>query len=106
MPVYEYEHLTETDCKAGFRFELVQPIKDDALKNCPECGAPVQRLISRTFVSTPTGDSQLKNMGFTKLVRRDEGVYENVTKTDKDAHRYMERGKPETIPNLKGKITD
>ncbi len=104
MAVYEYEHLKKA-CKLGKVFEIEHPITDDALQKCPECGGALKRLISRSFVSTPTGDSQLKNMGFTKLVRRDRGVYENVTATGNES-RYMEAGKPETMPDLKRKIRD
>ena len=104
MAVYEYEHLGE-GCELGKRFEIEHPIKDDALKACPKCGGELQRLISRTFISAPVGDSQLKNMGFTKLVRRDKGVYENVTATG-DESKYMEAGKPETMPDIKRKIGD
>lgn len=104
MPVYEYEH-TGKGCDLGQAFEITQSIKDDALGKCPSCGGAVVRLISRTFVCTPTGNSQLKNMGFTKLVKRETGVYENVTRTGSES-RYMEAGKPETMPNLKGKIRD
>jgi len=39
------------------------------------------------------------------LVRRDDGVYENVTARKGDS-RYMERGKPETIPDLSKTISD
>jgi predicted nucleic acid-binding Zn ribbon protein len=80
-------------------------MKDDALRVCPKCGEPVHRLISRTFVSTPKTNSELKGMGFTKLVRRDKGVYENVTATNKES-RYMLADKPETMPDLKRKISD
>lgn len=104
MAVYEYEHLKKF-CKLGKIFEIEHPITDDALQKCPECGGGLKRLISRSFVSTPTGNSQLKNMGFTKLVRRDQGVYENVTATGNES-RYMEAGKPETMPDLKRKIGD
>jgi putative FmdB family regulatory protein len=104
MPVYEYEHQGDP-CRLGKVFEVEQPITDDALKHCPECGGALTRLISRVFVSTPTGNSQLKNMGFTKLVRRDNGVYENVTATGSES-RYFEAGKPETMPDLKRKISD
>ncbi len=104
MAVYEYEH-TDKACDIGRIFEVEHSIKDEALKACPECGGAIKRLISRTFVSTPKTDSELKGMGFTKLVRRDQGVYENVTATDKES-RYMEADKPETMPDLKGKIGD
>ena len=104
MAVYEYEH-TGKACEIGKSFEVEHSIKDDALKNCPKCGGKIKRLISRTFVNTPKTNSELKSMGFTKLVRRDQGVYENVTATDKES-RYMEAGKAETMPDLKSKIGD
>lgn len=104
MPVYEYEHQGEA-CALGAQFEWVQSIKDDALAVCPKCGGAVKKLISMPYISTPTGNSKLKEMGFTKLVRRDSGVYENVTATGKES-RYMESGKPETMPHLDKKISD
>ena len=105
MPVYQYKHVAPTDCPLGESFETVQSMRDQAIKTCPRCGGPVRRLISRVFVATPTGDSQLKNLGFTKLVRRDQGVYENVTATGNES-RYMEAGKSDTLPDLKRKIGD
>ena len=39
MPTYDYE------CEKGHRFEVFQSMKDDALKECQECGASVKRLI-------------------------------------------------------------
>jgi predicted nucleic acid-binding Zn ribbon protein len=67
--------------------------------------APVERLISSPGINTPKGDSHLKNIGFTKLVKRDEGVYENVTASGNEK-RYMTRGDDSSLPNLKGKISD
>ncbi|MCE5231026.1 zinc ribbon domain-containing protein [bacterium] len=104
MPVYEYEHVGEA-CSLGAQFEHVQSIKDDALTVCPKCGRPVKRLISLPYISTPKGDSDLKGMGFTKLVKRDTGVYENVTQTGSES-RYMEAGKPETMPHIHKKVSD
>ena len=51
------------------------------------------------------GTMELKDLGFTKLVTRDDGIYENVTARDKDS-RYVVRDKPETLPNLKKTIRD
>lgn len=40
MPTYEYE------CKnCGYHFEMFQSMKDDPIKDCPECGKTVKRLI-------------------------------------------------------------
>ncbi|MBL7085344.1 MAG: zinc ribbon domain-containing protein [Candidatus Omnitrophica bacterium] len=41
MPTYEYQ------CKkCAHKFEASQKITEEPLKECPVCGAPVQRLIS------------------------------------------------------------
>jgi putative FmdB family regulatory protein len=105
MPVYEYEHLDAEPCARGRTFETTQSIRDDSLTTCPACGRAVRRLISRPFICTPTSDTKLKEMGFTKLVKRDTGVYENVTATGQES-RYMHADRPETIPDLKRKISD
>lgn len=104
MPVYEYEHIQKS-CVLGDVFEFKQSIHDASLTECPKCNGPVHRIISRTNISCPKTNSELKNLGFTKLVKRDDGVYENVTSRDGDS-RYMVRGKPETIPNIKKTISD
>lgn len=67
--------------------------------------SPVRKVIRAPGVSFPTGNAELKNQGFTKLVKRDEGVYENVTAVDEEK-RYMRAGDPSSIPNLQKKITD
>lgn len=102
MPVYEYEHI-EQPCSMGRILEITQSLKERPLGKCPQCGRPIKKLISLTGISTPKTNSELRDLGFTKLVRRDDGIYENVTARTGD-NRYMERGKPETVPNV-GKIT-
>ncbi|MBM3334486.1 zinc ribbon domain-containing protein [Candidatus Sumerlaeota bacterium] len=104
MPVYEYEHAGE-GCPRGKRFDFYQHIEDERLTTCPECGRPVERVISRVFVSTPMTDSELKSKGFAKLVRRDSGVYENVTALDGES-RVWEADKTDTMPDIKRRITD
>ncbi len=104
MPTYEYEHI-ENACAAGQIFEYVQSITDDPLTVCPTCRQPVKRLISLTRVSIQRSNAELRDLGFTKLVKRDDGVYENVTRREGES-RYMEKGKPETMPDLKKTITD
>lgn len=104
MPIYEYEH-TEEPCELGKVFDIEQSYKDERLSLCPQCGRPIVRLISRTFVSTPKTNSELKDMGFTKLVKRDTGVYENVTRRGNES-KFMEAGKKETVPDIKKIISD
>src|SRR5947209_14141491 len=45
MPLYEYE------CKkCGHRFERIQKFSDPMVKKCPECGGPVEQMISAPAV--------------------------------------------------------
>jgi predicted nucleic acid-binding Zn ribbon protein len=104
MPIYEYQHLVEGRLW-GEVFEVEQSIYDKPLTHCPGCGGAVRRIISRTYAHTPKTNSELRDIGFTKLVRRDDGVYENVTARDGES-KVMHRDRPETYPNLKKTITD
>ncbi len=104
MPIYEYEHLKKP-CKLGGVFDLQQSLTDDPIKTCPHCREPVQKIVSKINISCPKSNRELRELGFTKLVKRDDGVYENVTARDGDS-RYMERGRPETIPDLTKTIGD
>ncbi len=105
MPIYEYEHQTDGPCPKGRCFELSQALYSAPFTVCPECGQPVKKLVSLVGVRTPKTNSDLKSLGFTKLVRRDHGVYENVTATGQES-RVWDVRRPETMPNLKGKIRD
>ena len=104
MPIYEYEHIGKS-CKLGKQFEMVQSMADNPLKKCPECGGKIKKLISSTNISTPKTNSELRDLGFTKLVRRDDGVYENVTARGGDKKMVL-KDKPDTLPNLSKTITD
>jgi putative FmdB family regulatory protein len=104
MPVYEYEHRGQ-GCRLGKRFDWQQTMASEKLRRCPDCGGDVKRLISLCAISTPKTVSDLKNLGFTKLVRKDQGVYENVTATGKES-RIWDAAKPETMPDIRSKIRD
>jgi len=104
MPRYVYE-CDNKKCPSGGVFEEIQSMKEDALTVCPHCGSKVERVILPVGMSLPTGDSKLKDMGFAKLVRRDKGVYENVTAMDHES-RYFQAGKPETMPDIKRRVGD
>ncbi len=67
---------------------------------------PVSRIITTPpMANTPVGDSHLKNLGFTKLVRRDDGVYENTTRTGTES-RYVKAGDASTMPHFHKKHSD
>ncbi|MCC7410137.1 MAG: zinc ribbon domain-containing protein [Gammaproteobacteria bacterium] len=67
--------------------------------------APVRKVLTPPYVNVPTSDSTLKEKGFTKLVRRDHGVYENVTAIDGES-RYMRAGDTSTVPQIHKKVGD
>ncbi len=67
---------------------------------------PVSRIITTPpMANTPIGNSGLKNLGFTKLEKRDDGVYENMTRTGTEK-RYMKADDPSSMPHLNKKISD
>lgn len=107
MPEYDYRveegHEGCDTCRNGFT--IFQMMKEERLTACPHCGAPIQRLIQLPMIATPRSDTELKDLGFTKLVKRDDGVYENVTRRGSEA-KYMERGKPETQPDISKIVSD
>ncbi len=89
MPIYDYF------CPANNRkVEVIHSLSQDVktwgevckLAKCdaadtPE-DAPVRRVVSAPMLSIPLSNADYRNAGFTKLVKRDQGVYENVTAKD------------------------
>ncbi len=104
MPTYVYE-CANPDCPTGGQFTYAQSIKDEALKVCPKCGGAVERIIQPAQLRSPRSDTDLRDKGFAKLVRRDKGVYENVTAMNNES-RFWHADKPETMPDLSKRITD
>jgi len=104
MPIYEYEHL-DSPCHRGQVVEVKQSIDDEPLKRCPHCNRSVRKIMSLNFVNTPKTNTEIRESGFTKLVKRDDGVYENVTRRHGDS-RYMIHNRPETIPDISKTISD
>jgi len=113
MPVYEYhcednDRIVEVVHPMGSKLEtwgelcfVAQiPMEDtDPL-------SPVTRIFTHApGMAVSTFNSEIKNMGFTKLVKRDDGVYENVTATGSEK-RYMNKGDKESVPHFHKKIED
>ena len=68
--------------------------------------APVRRVLTRAPAAVvQTFNAEYRNLGFTKLVRRDEGVYENVTAIEGEK-RYMRSDEPDSIPHIHRKVED
>lgn len=104
MPIYEYEHLEEP-CSEGKTIEVKQSLNEEPLTQCPYCRGTVRKRISRIGVSIQKSNAELRDLGFTKLVKRDEGIYENVTSRQGES-RFMVRGQPETLPDFSKTISD
>jgi putative FmdB family regulatory protein len=87
MPTYEYQASEPCNgCRhCRVRFEAQQSMRDEPLTQCPQCGAPVVRLISRCGIATQMSeksllsDRNLKAKGFTKLVNEGGGKFRKVT---------------------------
>ena len=66
----------------------------------------VRRIINTApMANTPKGNSWLKNQGWTKLVKRSDGTYENVTRTGTEK-RFLDPKDPTSMPHLHKKIND
>ena len=69
-------------------------------------GSPVRKIITTApMANTPAGNSELKNLGFTKLEKRYDGTYENVTRTGTEK-RFLDPKDPSSMPHLHKKISD
>ncbi len=107
-PIYAYRHLDEVlagTCPAGVEFDFSQPAMDLPLGRCPYCGEPVERRLAAASLRTRKFDCELKDLGFTKLVRVDEGLFENRTRRYGE-DKYVNRRAPQTFPNLKKTVKD
>ncbi|MGV0036706.1 MAG: hypothetical protein ACNYPE_17785 [Candidatus Azotimanducaceae bacterium WSBS_2022_MAG_OTU7] len=68
--------------------------------------SPVRKIITMApMANTPAGNSELKNLGFTKLEKRYDGTYENVTRTGTEK-RFLDPKDPSSMPHLHKKISD
>lgn len=77
MPIYEYRHTDKIGETCEEIFEAFQKMSEDALAECPICGKPVEKLLSRfSGGEDRMSPSRLKDLGFTRLIKRDKGVYE------------------------------
>ncbi len=78
MPIYEYRAIEASCAKCAQRFEAFEKMSDPHLEKCPECGAPVRRVISApaNVVKDSMGNSNLKRLGFTKYQKNKDGFYE------------------------------
>lgn len=86
MPTYVYEVLDKKGKPTGETFEIVQPMKDDALTKDSK-GRPVRRAIVAPAVAgkwspikekSAMSNKNLERLGFTKYERKGKGYMERV----------------------------
>ena len=110
MPLYEYycasnaltlevSHAMSEDLTTWG--ELCERLQHDPGETALD--APIERMISRVRVQSPKGNSDQKSMGFTKLVRSDQGVYEKVTAQEGEK-RYMVADDSSSVPDFTDKV--
>lgn len=113
MPLYQYycdendqtvEVYHPMDVKLNNWLELCYAAQVDIGDTDPT--TPIRKVIkSPPGMAVATFNSELRNVGFTKLVKRDDGVYENVTRLDEEK-RYMVKGDKDSVPKLHKKVGD
>ena len=88
MPTYRYRSQGEQHCESCREgFEVVQALSDSALTVCPDCGVAVRRVVGQGPVCVTSqrwnekrllSDDNLRQKGFKKLVKQDNGQYVDV----------------------------
>ena len=80
MPTYEYAPLSGRCDKCNGLFEVTQRIADPKLTQCPTCGQPCERRISRVALggTWSLSESKIKNSGLTQYKKAGDGVYERT----------------------------
>ena len=82
MPLYVYETSNPkkgcAKCRAGF--EIAQSLKDEKLTACPDCGAPIYRVIQAPGLTHSKTDLhyRAKRAGFSCLKKVQKGEYERM----------------------------
>ena len=80
MPLYVYEATDGGCARCSHGFEVAQSLKDARLTACPDCGAPIQRVIQAPAIGHSRTDLnyRAKRAGFHALKRVQKGEYEKI----------------------------
>lgn len=80
MPVYEYiaKNPSKSCNYCQNNFERAQSVNDAPLTACPQCGAPLRKVIPRVAIGRSNSglDDRAKAAGFKKLKKISKGEYE------------------------------
>jgi putative FmdB family regulatory protein len=112
MPIYEYE------CKkCHHRFEKIQKFSDPHVKKCPECGGPIEQVVTAPAVqfkgtgwyvtdyakksgtvgssSSSSGESSNGDSGKSESSKNESSKNESSSADTKDSAGTKEKAKPE-----------
>ena len=82
MPTYRYEAAdgSKSCAKCAKGFDVMQKLADARLEECPQCGAPVVRVICAPALAHSKTDLhyRAKRAGFHTLKRVGKGEYEKM----------------------------
>ncbi len=83
MPIYEYAVITAPGCPTcRDGFDVLQKFADAPLEACPDCAAPVRRVLAAPHVVAGQGhvlrESHVAKHGFTQYRRVGKGKYEKT----------------------------
>jgi putative FmdB family regulatory protein len=96
MPLYEYQCT-----KCGHRFEKIQKFSDKRIKKCPQCGGPVEQVISAPAV-------QFKGSGWyvTDYAKKPSATAASDSGKDSKESKKEEKPKAETTSKDSAKKSD
>lgn len=84
MPIYEYRHTDgfEEPCKQDI-LEVFQTMSAPEMSICPNCGKPIQKLISmparhQQHINNTLNEKNIAEKGFSKYVKTEDGKYEKA----------------------------
>lgn len=79
MPVYEYAPVDASCDFCKDHFDWMQPMDSATLDVCPECGNPIEKVITAPNINSRVGDvlspSNLAAKGFTQYKKDNDGQY-------------------------------
>ena len=82
MPIYEYAPTGNGCPHCEAHFDVLQRLADAALTQCPQCGAPVVRVIGVASVAVGSAhvlkEDNFTKKGFAQYRRAGKGVYEKT----------------------------
>ena len=106
MPIYEYQSYEKgrKRCrKCRGPFEVLQKVQEQPLKECPSCGAPVRRLISRCRAAVIEVQSEHKGVEAKIKDYESSGMWSHAAElADKHSEKVKDKGlKMRALDNYK-----